>query len=235
MPAVPAVRLPLASVAMAALAAMAASVSFSPRPVPLLPTAAGIIQGGAGGAAGAAGAGTTPGTAGAGGAGGVGVVGSGLTIINSGTIAGGLASDTVTRANAITFTGGVNSLTLQSGFSILGNVVAVSGGTDTFALGGATDSSFDTTQIGTQYQNFTAFNKTGASQWTLTGTPGQATPWVISDGTLLAGAATNVFGATSAITVNTPGILDLGGFNQTIGSLAGSGTVTNSGIASAPH
>ena len=68
--------------------------------------------------------------------------------------------------------------------------------------------------------------------WTLTGTPGQATPWLISDGTLLAGAATNVFGATSAITVNTPGILDLGGFNQTIGSLAGSGTVTNSGVVS---
>ena len=173
------------------------------------------------------------GTAGAGGAGGVGVVGSGLTIINSGTIAGGLASDTVTRANAITFTGGVNSLTLQSGFSILGNVVAVSGGTDTFALGGATNSSFDTTQIGVQYQNFTVFNKTGASVWTLTGTPGQATPWLISDGTLKAGAATNVFGATSAITVNTPGILDLGGFNQTIGSLAGSGTVTNSVAASA--
>ena len=100
----------------------------------------------------------------------------------------------VTRANAITFTGGVNSLTLQSGFSILGNVVAVSGGTDTFALGGAANSSFDTTQIGVQYQNFTAFNKTGASVWTLTGTPGQATPWLISDGTLKAGAATNVFG-----------------------------------------
>ena len=164
----------------------------------------------------------------------MGVVGSGLTIINSGTIAGGFASDGVTRANAITFTGGVNSLTLQSGFSILGNVVAVSGGTDTFALGGATNSGFDTTLIGTQYQNFTVFNKTGASVWTLTGTPGQpTTPWVISDGTLKAGAATNVFGATSAITVNTPGILDLGGFNQIIGSLAGSGTVTNSVGASA--
>ena len=56
---------------------------------------------------------------------------------------------------------------------------------------------------------------------------------MISDGTLAAGAATNVFGATSAITVNTPGVLDLGGFNQQIGSLAGSGTVTNSGVASA--
>ena len=131
-------------------------IFFSAPGASLTNSGAGNIQGGAGGAAGAGGAGTTAGTAGAGGAGGVGVVGSGLTIINSGTIAGGLASDTVTRANAITFTGGVNSLTLQSGFSILGNVVAVSGGTDTFALGGATNSSFNTTLIGTQYQNFTA-------------------------------------------------------------------------------
>jgi hypothetical protein len=39
-------------------------------------------------------------------------------------------------AGAITFTGGVNSLTLQAGFTINGNVVAVSGGSDTLALGG---------------------------------------------------------------------------------------------------
>src|SRR6185437_12951150 len=110
--------------------------------------------------------------------------------------------------------------------------VAVSGGTDTFALGGSTNSSFNTAQIGAQYQNFTAFGKTGTSVWTLTGTPGQATPWVISAGTLTAGAATNVFGATSAITVNTPGLLDLGGNNQQIGSLTGSGVVINSGLAS---
>ncbi|MGA8819961.1 MAG: autotransporter-associated beta strand repeat-containing protein, partial [Xanthobacteraceae bacterium] len=142
------------------------------------------------------------------------------------------AIDGVTQGNAIVFTGGVNSLTIQSGSIISGNVVAVSGGTDTFALGGSTNSSFNTAQIGAQYQNFTAFGKTGTSVWTLTGTPGQATPWVISAGTLTAGAATNVFGATSAITVNTPGLLDLGGNNQQIGSLTGSGIVINSGLAS---
>ena len=46
---------------------------------------------------------------------------------------------------------------------------------------------------------------------------------------LTAGNTTNVFGATSLITVNAPGTLDLGGFSQTIGALTGSGTVTNSG------
>ena len=194
-------------------------------------TNSGSIQGGDGAIGGAAGAGPTPGAAGLGGSGGVGVVGSGLSIINSGTIAGGFASDGATRANAITFTGGVNSLTLLSGSTINGNVIAVSGGTDTFALGGLVNSAFDTALIGTQYQNFTQFEKTGTSIWTLTGTPGQATtPWVISGGTLRAGAATNVYGATSAITVNTPGFLDLAGFNQQIGSLSGSGIVTNSGV-----
>jgi len=209
-------------------------IFFSAPGASLTNNGTGIIQGGSGAVGGASGAGVGGnGLPGLGGNGGAGIVGNGLTIINSGTISGGFASDGVTRANAITFISGVNSLTIQNGSSITGNVVAVSGGTDTFALGGAIDSSFNTTLIGAQYQNFTAFNKTGASTWTLTGTPGQATPWVISNGTLQAGAVTNVFGATSAITVNTPGILDLGGNNQQIGSLAGSGTVTNSAGASA--
>lgn len=40
-------------------------------------------------------------------------------------------------------------------------------------------------------------------------------------------ARKNVFSANSAITVNAGSTLDLGGFNQAIGSLAGAGTVTN--------
>jgi uncharacterized protein with beta-barrel porin domain len=209
-------------------------IFFATTGATLTNNSGGSIQGGNGGSGGALGAsGGSNGIAGLSGVGGIAVVGAGLTIINNGAIAGGFASDGVTRGNAIVFTGGVNSLTIQSGSTISGNVIAVSGGTDTFALGGSTNSSFDTAQIGAQYQNFTAFNKIGTSTWTLTGTPGQATPWVISDGTLTAGAATNVFGATSAITVNTPGFLDLGGNNQQIGSLTGSGTVTNSGLAGA--
>ena len=207
-------------------------ILFSAPGASLTNTSAGIIRGGAGAIGGAGGAGGTAGIAGLGGLGGVGIVGSGLTIINSGAIAGGLANDASTLADAIMFTGGVNSLTIQSGSTISGNVVAVSGGTDTFALGGVTNDTFDTALIGTQYLNFTLFSKTGTSTWTLTGVPSQATPWVISDGTLAAGAATNVFGATSAITVEAPGFLDLGGFSQTIGSLTGAGTVTNNGTSS---
>jgi autotransporter-associated beta strand protein len=62
---------------------------------------------------------------GQGSAGGAGITGAGLTILNSGTIAGGLGSDGVTRATAISFTGGSSNLTLQAGSSILGNINVV--------------------------------------------------------------------------------------------------------------
>ena len=86
----------------------------------------GTIQGGNGGAGGTGGTGTgvhsTNGSNGSGGAGGAGVTGSNLTIINSGSILGGFAADGVTPANAITFTGGSNTLTLNPGPSLSGNI-----------------------------------------------------------------------------------------------------------------
>src|SRR5205085_200700 len=97
----------------------------------------------------------------------------------------GLSGDGVTRANAITFTGGTNVLELQAGSFIFGNVV-VSGGTGTLRLGGATDSAMSASSIGpaAQYQGFTAFEKTGTSTWTLTGSTAATTPWTINQGTL---------------------------------------------------
>jgi uncharacterized protein with beta-barrel porin domain len=180
----------------------------------------GTIQGGNGGAAG------TGNPAGQNGAGGVGVSGSGLTVTNSGAIAGGLAGDGITLANAINFTGGVNTLTLLPGSSITGNVTAFSSA-DTLTLGGSGNGG---ALNAAQYQGFGVFNKTGSSTWTLLSAAGSPTsPWVISGGKLAAGN-TNVFGVTSLITVSAPGTLDLSGFSQTIGSLAGSGTVNNSAV-----
>ncbi|MEB0222544.1 hypothetical protein, partial [Pseudomonas sp. AB12(2023)] len=56
----------------------------------------------------------------------------------------------------------------------------------------------------------------------------------LSEGSLVAGAA-NAFGNNSAVSIaSSSAILDLGGFNQAIGSLAGTaGTVTNNGAAAA--
>src|SRR6185312_13503295 len=75
-----------------------------------------------GGASGSGGVGVRGnGHDGAGGSGGAGVVGAGLTVIDSGTIAGGLSSGG-TQANAIPFTGGANTLTLQQGWSLTGDI-----------------------------------------------------------------------------------------------------------------
>lgn len=168
----------------------------------------------AGGNGGSGGAGRFGGTNGTPGFGGVGIVGSGLTITNSGTITGGLSGDRVTRANAITLIGGTNVVELQAGSVITGNVVGT--GSDTFRLGGATNSSFDVSNVGpaAQYQGFGSFVKTGASIWTLTGTNAAALPWTINAGTLdVNGTMTN-----ATMTVNAGG------------TLGGSGTVGNTTV-----
>lgn len=234
--------------------------------------------------------------AGSAGVGGVGLVVSGgnNTVVNSGSISGGLSGNGAIRANAMRLSGGGNTLELQAGYTFTGNVVSNSGttnGGDTLALGGSTDNSFDLSQIGSQYQGFNHFEKTGSSSWVVTGTT--TTSWRITDGTLQIGdggtsgtitgnidndaslvfnrsdtvaysgilsgsgdltkqgagiltlsgvntytgdtnvssgilraGAADAFGDGSATTVASGATLDLNNFNQTLGSLAGSGNVT---------
>ena len=177
-------------------------------------TNTGSIVGGNGGAGG------TGTTAGANGVGGSGIAGSGLTVINSGTITGGLGGDGVTRANAITFTGGTNTLTLQAGSTITGNVVAFSAA-DTLTLGGSTSSSFDASQIGSaaQVQNFGQFQKTGTSTWTLTGTTTATTNWAINGGALAISSDSSLGATTGTLSFN-------GGALQTTSTLSTARTVT---------
>ncbi|HWV62704.1 MAG TPA: autotransporter domain-containing protein [Oxalicibacterium sp.] len=194
----------------------------------------------------------------------------------------------------MTLSGGGNTLELQAGYAFTGNVVSSSGttnGGDTLALGGSADTSFNLLLIGTQYQGFNNFQKTGSSTWVVTGNTAKSwhitggtlqigdgvIPGVIagditneaslifnprntvtysgalsgtgdltkqgggtlvlsgtntyggnttvSAGTLRAGVA-NAFGTDSATSVASGATLDLNGFNQTLGSLAGSGDVT---------
>ena len=166
-------------------------------------------------------AGAGGGIAGLAGLGGTGVIGANLTIVNAGTISGGLGDGT--RANAVTFTGGSNVLELQSGYIVNGNAVDQTNN-GTFRLGGAVDAMFDISSLGTQYQGFSIFEKTGISTWTLTGVSTFAGPTNINQGTLLAGGA-GAFSPSSAFTVSSGAFLDLGDFDQTIGSLAGAGDV----------
>lgn len=132
------------------------------------------------------------------GAGGAGIIGAGLTVINSGSIAGGNGFSG--QANAITFTGGSNVLELQAGYSFTGNVVGT--GSDTFRLGGATNESLDVSGIGAaaQYRGFNAFEKNGASTWTLTGTTTTVTPWTWKQGTLSISSDANLGAASGGLT-----------------------------------
>ena len=85
----------------------------------------GVAPGGTGGG------GASGGTGFAGvGVGGAGIVGAGLTVINSGAISGGMSGGV--QANAITFTGGSNVLTLQTGSSLTGNIEIDNHGSITF-------------------------------------------------------------------------------------------------------
>ncbi len=72
----------------------------------------------------------TNGLAGTIGSGGVGVLGAGLTLINSGTISGGLAGDgnVANRANAISFLGGTNTLVTNGGSYTGGISIAATNG-----------------------------------------------------------------------------------------------------------
>ncbi|ETN82862.1 hydrolase, alpha/beta domain protein [Necator americanus] len=156
-------------------------------------------DGGRGGSTGANGTGTGTGTTAVGG---VGIQGSNLQIVNGGMIAGGVSGDGSTRANAITFTSGNNSLQLQLGWNFVGNVVGSNGTTNTLILGGDTtdltsdpagtsaSTVFALSQIGTTFQGFTVFQKAGAGTWALIGSTSASTPWTISAGTLQLGDGT---------------------------------------------
>ncbi|MCP3713744.1 autotransporter-associated beta strand repeat-containing protein, partial [Paraburkholderia sp. CNPSo 3274] len=163
------------------------------------------------------------------GAGGAGIIGSNLQIVNAGKITGGLDGTGTIQANAITFTGGTNSLEIDAGSTITGNVVAFSPA-DTFILGGSTNATFNMAQIGpgALYQGFGQYQKTGASTWTLTGSTLTTTPWTISAGTLQLGDGTTNGATTGNINDNAA----LAFYPATGTTMAFDGVVSGTGMAS---
>lgn len=175
---------------------------------------------------------------GADGLGGVGIVGEGLiiTLGNGGRIAGGHSGDGTTRANAITFTGGANRLELQAGSTIIGNIDASAGTSDTFVLGGPTDSSFDVGRIVTaatpgatnEIIGLENFRKTGTSTWTLTGAGAQ--DWSIDEGTLAGNADSFGGDLTFAGGVGNRGVVfNQFGIGTYAGAISGNGSLIKTG------
>ncbi len=78
--------------------------------------------------------------------------------------------------------------------------------------------------------NTLGLTKLGANTLTLAGANSYTGATTVSVGTLKAGSAT-ALGSASATTVASGATLDLAGYGNSVGSLAGAGTVTNSGVA----
>lgn len=195
----------------------------------------GAVLGGVGGLGGAGSAASN----GTNGWGGVGVSGCGVTLINSGSIAGGLSADGLTRSAAVVFTGGINTLMLEPGSTISGNVLAYSPA-DTLVLGGPGSASFNVAALGAsgtaaQYQGFGQYLKTGRSVWTLSGADSQAGVWTIGAGTLNV-SSDAALGSSGTLGLGGAGVLQWGAAfdsSRTITLTAGGGVFDPKGTSDA--
>ncbi|ASR43603.1 hypothetical protein BEN78_09685 [Xanthomonas citri pv. mangiferaeindicae] len=149
--------------------------------------------------------------------GGVAISGSNAYVVNDGAVIAGLDANATTRSNALAFLGGTNTLELRSNSAITGNVRAF-GASDTLALGGSVNASFDAAEIGpsAKYIRFGRFEKIGTSTWTLTGTNTTTTPWTLTQG-VLAASVDGALGATAGALTFNGGTLRVDGaaFNTT--------------------
>jgi len=168
------------------------------------------VTGGNGGVAGG-------GVGGSSGAGGAGIVGSGLTVINSGAITGGTGGGA--QANAITFTGGANTLTLQgASWTLTGNIRIDGGGSLTFNQPAA--QTLDNVIAGTG-----SINQNGPGTLTLTNLNTYTGATTINGGTLALSGSADI-SSSSLVTVGAGATFNVAdNFATQIQSLAGSGTV----------
>ena len=133
----------------------------------------------------------------------------------------GATAGTVTLATPIT----AHNLSFDTtGYVVTGNTLTLGGSSPAVSVvaGG-------TATIGSTVAGTAGLNKTGDGTLTLSGAGTYTGATTVSAGTLV-GGATNTFVASSAYTVASDAILSVN-FNQAIGSLAGTGTVTNGGSA----
>jgi fibronectin-binding autotransporter adhesin len=138
------------------------------------------------------------------------------TLSNNGTAWG----TTVGGAFSTSATSGADTLTLGNG--------NLSGSFNGVLQNGYTVIPVAGSGAGTLVTGILALTKTGTGIQTLAGLNTYSGATTVTNGTLMGGAA-GAFSAVSAVTVTSPGILDLGGFNQTIFSLQGNGLVYTSG------
>jgi YVTN family beta-propeller protein/autotransporter-associated beta strand protein len=146
---------------------------------------------------------------------------SGLTFVarSSGALGCTLASGPTGSPGPV-FTGG----TLQFAGAGIASALPIS----LQAAGGTFDTNGNNAVLSGDISGPGSFTKIGSGTLTLSGSSAYTGGTFVNVGTLQAGAA-NVFSPSSAFRVTAGAFLDLNNFNQTIGSLAGAGTVTLGG------
>jgi uncharacterized protein with beta-barrel porin domain len=176
------------------------------------------LNGGNGGAGGLGPGG--PGTAGAGGAG---IVGANINIVNGGAITGGSGGGT--QAASIVFKGGTNTLQFLGATSGLFGDISVEAGSVDFNQAGIT------THVTSSIVGDGSVIKSNTGTIELAGPAGKSTytGTTTVTGGVLRGLGQNTFSAASATTIS-GGVLDLGGTNQTINTVALAGGTLGNGL-----
>jgi autotransporter-associated beta strand protein len=159
---------------------------------------------------------------------------SGATTVSSGILQAG-ATNTFSSASA--FSVAASALLDLNGFnqavgSLAGAGTVGNTGSGTATLTTGADNASTTFSGHIVDDDPTGLTKTGIGTLTLTNTNNYSGATDVQAGTLRAGIA-GAFSSASAFTVETGAFLDLNGVSQTIGSLAGAGTVTNAGAGAA--
>ena len=139
----------------------------------------------------------------------------GGTFLDSGTLAVSSDANLGAANGGLTFNGG--TLQLLAGFTSNRDV--------TLNVGGIVDTNGNNATWAGAVAGAGGLTKTGAGMLTLSGAGTYLGPTFVNAGTLQAGIV-NAFAPGSAYTVAPGAVLDLNSFNQTIGSLAGGGSVT---------
>jgi autotransporter-associated beta strand protein len=123
--------------------------------------------------------------------GGSGIKGAGLTVVNNNVIQGGLAADNVTRAFALEFTGGSNTLTLGSG-AVLDGGISVTG---TLSMDQTASST-----LGNVISGSGSLIQSGSGTLTLTGTNTYSGGTQMNAGTLAVASDSNLGAASGILT-----------------------------------
>jgi autotransporter-associated beta strand protein len=170
----------------------------------------------------------------------------------AGTLALGTAAASLIDGTAVNVNGGTLRVTNATALGTLANVTVASGanlslgaaqtlgalgGTGNVALNGNTLTVGSTNNLSSTFGGVIAngsaaagLTKAGTGTFTLTGANTYTGPTAVNVGTLMGGAA-SALSPASAVTVASGAVLDTGGFNQTVASLAGPGNVNLSGTA----